>query len=299
MVSFVSEFVGQAVATKTVQADAGNKQVTKALFSRKPAAPAKGTKAGTKKAVTKKAAPKKVAAPKKAPTPSSGDYNLDKWYGADRAIYLPNGLLARENVPSYLTGELAGDYGFDPLSLSAKGDLEKYRAFELLHARWAMLAIPGMLLPEYQSFTSNNTVVQPEWFQTGAGLLDDGILYWFGIPIPFNLIGVLAVEFVLMGAIENYRNEGGPLGEGLDPLYPGGTYFDPLGLADDPDAFAELKVKEIKNGRLAMVAVFGFAWQAYVTGEGPYANWSQHVADPFGYNLFTVVGGASERVPTL
>lgn len=275
-----------------------------------------------------KAAPKpakKAAAPAKSGTKSTKGWfggqggsqtSLDKWYGPSRALFLPGGLLDRDDLPAYLNGELPGDYGYDPLGLGKDAEtVAKYRANELIHARWAMLAAAGILIPE--GLQANGADIRGgTWFETGAEMLNGGTLNYFAVPWgiisnPLPLFLVIAIEVALMGAVEFYRRNGtGPAGyspgvgkfdssifDGLDSLYPGGP-FDPLGLADDPEVFAELKVKEIKNGRLAMVSVLGFAVQSYVTGEGPYANWTKHVADPFGYNLLTVLG-AEERVPTL
>jgi len=242
--------------------------------------------------------------------------NIDKWYGPNRVLYLPGGLIDRTDIPTYLNGDLAGDYGYDPLSLGKSSEqVQKYREAELIHARWAMLAAAGMIIPE--GLESNGAdIVGGTWFETGAKMLNGGTLNYFAVPWgiannPLPLFAVVAIEVGLMAAVESYRRSGkGPAGyspgvgkfessifDGLDNLYPGGP-FDPLNLAEDPEVFAELKVKEIKNGRLAMVSVLAIAVQSYVTGEGPYTNWSKHVADPFGYNLITILG-PEDRTPVL
>ncbi|KAL9186490.1 hypothetical protein ACHAXT_005728 [Thalassiosira profunda] len=175
--------------------------------------------------------------------------------------------------PQHLTGQYAGDVGFDPLGLASNPEqLTYYREAEVKHGRIAMLAAAGWPLSELFDRPLANLV--DEDFGLDLSPMVDGM---DRAPSPFNggmgAISPLWWGFCLgltaaidLQGIRNSRYTGAD--EGADYL-PGDYGFDPLGFYPaDEDGQRNMQLAEIKHGRLGMLAVAGFAAQECVGGMG-------------------------------
>jgi light-harvesting complex I chlorophyll a/b binding protein 1 len=190
-----------------------------------------------------------------------------------RAAAKAGNWLPGSDTPSYLE-DLPANYGFDPLGLGkTESSLERFTEAELMNGRWAMLGVAGALVPEVLGLG--------DWWSAPLWAVNGGSPSYLGAPLPFSLETLLAVEFVAMAGVESLR---GGQEEAVKRKYPGGP-FDPMGLSKGN--LDELKTKELKNGRLAMVAFIGFIGQHAANGLSPLGALRAHVADPWNANFAT------------
>ena len=135
-----------------------------------------------------------------------------------------------------------------------------------MNGRWAMHATAGILFTD--------AVGLPKFWEAGEAALGD-----------WDIKTLIGIQIVVMGFLEASRirgfmatGESGALGK-----------FPLLAIGEDTP---EMRLKEVKNGRLAMMSFLGMVSQYAVTGTSPIEGLKAHMANPTQVNIFTsAVGG--------
>lgn len=144
-------------------------------------------------------------------------------------------------APSKLDGSRIGDVGFDPLYLSDYINLDYTAAAEIKNGRVAMIAVLGMLVQEIIHLP-NPAFSEPNPLKA-----------IYSVPVEGWIQILVTISVIELATFKTTYESGADLG--FDPLNMGTKNLD------------ELKLKELKNGRLAMLASIGFIMQTIVTGK--------------------------------
>jgi len=189
--------------------------------------------------------------------------------------------------PLALDGSMVGDVGFDPLGFAkTKEDLMNFREAEVKHGRLAMLAAAGWPISELADKAIakdfgltpiiDATDRAPSILNGGLGKISP--IYWVGC-----ILAAAAID--QYGIARSKQN--------LPGYFPGNLGFDPLGLYPEDEAGQQrMQLAEIKHGRLAMIAIFAFAMQEFVSKTGV-VDETPFLFKPFGeafHELYTTSG---------
>eukprot|EP00904_Undaria_pinnatifida_P001359 jgi/Undpi1/11223/HiC_scaffold_30.g13521.m1 len=142
---------------------------------------------------------------------------------------------------------------FDPLGFAEANpdNLLFFREAEIKHGRVAMLAICGLIAPEFVR-------VPGEMFQ-GVSVLDAHNVMVEKGPMWQLLFWISLAEILLFPTVINMDQK---------DREPGDFALDPLNLCKTPEKTERYKLAELKHGRLAMFAASGALTQMAMTGHG-------------------------------
>tara|TARA_B110000003_G_C16633234_1_gene527452 strand:+ start:766 stop:1602 length:837 start_codon:yes stop_codon:yes gene_type:complete len=159
---------------------------------------------------------------------------------------------------------IVGNKGFDPLNCATDiATLKKYREAEIKHGRLAMLATVGWPISElfhpYLSEITQNTNIL-SYNNKVPSILNGGLDKIN--PIFFMSIIVFTSTIESISLNKDYNNY-------FDDRIPGDYGFDPLNFYSNKGEFTKrnLELKELNNGRLAMLAITYFAFNEFITNN--------------------------------
>jgi len=148
---------------------------------------------------------------------------------------------------------------FDPLGLGAdEASLYRRRCVEIKHGRVCMIAFLGMTIGPNELITPSHALLSPS-LDLHFDDIPGGIAAINAVPLAgwLQIVAVVGLHELTVNK-QDYTKVPGEI-----PTFLG---FKP----EDPAVFKEKQLKELKNGRLAMIAVLGELMAQQVSGMGTY-----------------------------